>query len=84
MSAANLASQGFSADVQMHLRVNGHMLRIGQLGPDFLILDDPIDQPSGPAEIAMSINGRKRQWQVHLPDGVSAGERLCAIRQDRD
>jgi hypothetical protein len=49
-------------------------LRIGQLGPDFLILDDPADHPPGRAEIIMSIDGRVRRWQIVLPDGISAGK----------
>ena len=47
---------------------------IGQLGPDFIILDDPADHPASEAEIAMSIDGRPRCWTVHLPDGIAAGK----------
>jgi hypothetical protein len=57
----------------MHLCVNGHVFSIGQLGPDFLILDDPADHPPSAAEIAFSIDGRERRWTVHLPDGIVAG-----------
>lgn len=56
----------------MHLSVNGHIFRIGQLGPDFLILDDPIDHPPADAEVTMSIDGDVSRWSVRLPDGVSA------------
>ena len=63
---------GHSAVVQMQLSVNGHVLSIGQLGPDFLILDDPCDHPPSEAEVAVSIDGRERRWRVHLPDGISA------------
>jgi hypothetical protein len=71
MSDAEVKYHGYSADVRMELCVNGRILRIGQLGPDFLILDDPADHPAGRAEIQMSIDGRVRRWPVHLPDGVS-------------
>jgi hypothetical protein len=64
----------YSADVRMQLCVNGHVFKIGQLGPDFIILDNPIDHPPADAEIAMSIDGRQRRWSVHLPEGVSAGQ----------
>lgn len=65
-------SQAYSADVRMHLCVNGDTFVIGHLGPTFLILDNPIDHPAGKGEITMSIDGRVRRWQVHLPDGISA------------
>src|ERR1700733_4781656 len=76
MDAPRLHGQSFaySADVRMELRVNGHVFSIGQLGPDFLILDDPIDHPPAVAEVAMSIDGRERRWTVQLPDGVSVGK----------
>jgi hypothetical protein len=58
----------------MQLRVNGHIFSIGQLGPDFLILDDPADCPPAEGEIALSVDGRERRWRVRLPDGVTAGK----------
>ncbi len=64
----------YSADVRMELHVNGRVLSIGQLGPDFLILDHPVDLAPGDAEIAMSIDGRKQRWPVRLPDGIATGK----------
>jgi len=58
----------------MNLYVNGHIFSIGQLGPDFLILDDPAENPPADAEIMFSIDGRVRRWRVLLPDGISPGE----------
>lgn len=63
----------------MHLRVNGSLLRIGQLGPTFLILDDAADHPPGEAEIIMSVDGRTRQWRVELPEGLSSARPRSAI-----
>jgi hypothetical protein len=62
---------GHSAEVHMQLNLNGFVLPIGQLGPDFLILRDPTDHPPAEAEIVMSIDGEERRWNVHLPDGIS-------------
>jgi hypothetical protein len=56
------------------LCVNGHVFSVGQLGPDFLILDDPADHPPGDAEIVLSIDGRVKRWPVQLPDGVNTGK----------
>ena len=57
----------------MQLRVNGQIFSIGQLGPDFLILDDPADHPPAEGEITLSVDGRERRWTVRLPDGIAAG-----------
>jgi hypothetical protein len=40
----------------MSLFVNGHTCHIGQLGPTFLILDNPADQPPSEGEITVSID----------------------------
>lgn len=56
----------------MQLYVNGHVLSIGQLGPDFIILDNPADHLPSTAEIVLSIDGRERRWTIALPDGVAA------------
>jgi len=58
----------------MELRINGHILSIGQLGPDFLILDDPIDCPPTAGEITVSIDGDLRRWPVHLPEGIEPAQ----------
>ena len=64
---------GYSTDVQMQLHVNGYVLPIGQLGPNFIILRDPKDHVPTDAEIVMSIDGEVSRWNVRLPDGISAG-----------
>ncbi len=56
----------------MQLFVNGHVLKIAQLGPQFLMLDQPIENPPADAEILMSVDGKEERWRVHLPDGISA------------
>ena len=74
MSVANPQPGSYSADVQMHLSVNGRIFSIGQLGPDFIILDDPADHLPAEAEITFSIDGRVRCWRVLLPEGISPGQ----------
>ena len=84
MNASNLKDQGYSADVRMNLSVNGRTFTIGQLGPDFIILDDPADYPPSEGQIAVSIDGRERRWSVQLPDGVTAGKPETRIADCRD
>jgi hypothetical protein len=74
MRVASSQPGGYSADVQMHLSVEGRVFDIGQLGPDFIILRDPADHPPAEAEITFSIDGRVRSWPVLLPDGISADQ----------
>jgi hypothetical protein len=79
MNNIHSANGAYSADVRMHLAVNGSTYRIGQLGPDFLILDQPSEHPPSEAQIRLSIDGRVRYWTVNLPDGISASRRRTRI-----
>jgi hypothetical protein len=63
----------------MELRINGSVLPIGQLGPDFIILDEPIAHPPSEAEIAVSIDGRERRWKVQLPEGIRLDKSTTSI-----
>jgi hypothetical protein len=79
MSVSPIRNGSYSADVQMELTVKGRIFSIGQLGPDFLILDDPADHPPSVAEVMVSIDGRERRWPVSLPDGIAAGQGTTRI-----
>ncbi len=73
-----------SADVRIHLHVNGCVLPVAQLGPEFLVLRTPIDHPPCDAEIALSIDGHDSRWAVHLPNGIQVGQRKTAISHCAD
>jgi hypothetical protein len=83
MSTANPNSPGHSADVRIELRIDGHVLPIAQLGPDFLILTHPLDHPPAEAEIALSIDGHECRWPVRLHEGLSATQRRTRLRRSR-
>jgi hypothetical protein len=75
MSLSILASynrSGHSADVKIHLRIGNEIFSVGQLGPDFLILDRPIDHAPADAVLFLSIDGKERLRAVRLPEGISA------------
>lgn len=74
MGNPNHSYGSYSADVQMELTVNGRIFSVGQLGPDFLVLDDPVDHPPADGEMMVSIDGRVKRGPVRLPEGVSASE----------
>jgi len=79
MSAPKLPSSGHSADIRIQLSVNGHVLPVAQLGPDFLVLKNTVTHPPAVAEIAMWIDGHEARWQVRLVDGLIAGQRKARI-----
>jgi hypothetical protein len=82
MSSSILASykqKGHSAEVKMHLIVGDRMLSVGQLGPDFLLLDEPVDHPPGTATLFFSVDGEPRERQVYLPEGISAAQQRVLI-----
>jgi hypothetical protein len=68
-----------SAEVKMHLVVDGQKLPIAQLGPDFLILRKTVDHPPADAILFVSIDGKVREWEIRLPDGILVGSRRVAI-----
>ena len=63
----------------MHLVLDGQPFSISQLGPDFLILEVPVDHPPATAVLFFSIDGHERAREVRLPEGISAGSRRVAI-----
>jgi hypothetical protein len=79
MEKQRLSSAGHSAIVRIELRLHGQVLPIGQLGPDFLMLKDPVDHGPADGEILLSIDGDERRWRVRLPEGISAHERHTKI-----
>jgi hypothetical protein len=79
MSATHHQPAAHSAIVHMQLSVNGCVLPIAQMGPNFLVLKAPIDHPPAEAEIAMWIDGHEDRWRVHLPEGINSVQRRTAI-----
>ena len=76
---ASFRQNGASSTVEMRLLVNGSSLPIAQMGPDFLLLDKPIDHPPAEAIIVFSVDGSERRWPVRLPDGLAAGRERVAL-----
>ncbi len=68
-----------SAEVRIHLHVNGYILPVAQLGPSFLVLRNPMDHPPCDAEITLSIDGSEERWAVYLINGIQVKRRKTAI-----
>jgi len=76
---ASYAHNGCSSRVAMQLLVNSCSIPIGQMGPDFLLLDKPIDHPPCEATILFSVDDGERCWKVRLPEGLAVGRERVAI-----
>ena len=63
----------------MRLLVNGSSSAVAQMGPDFLLVDDPINYPPGNASLILQVDQSERRWNVHLPEGIAAVSRRVAI-----
>jgi hypothetical protein len=70
---------GHSADVQISLLFNGSSLPVAQLGPGFLLLDQPSNHPPCEASIVLRVDQSERRWNVSLPDGISAASKRVII-----
>jgi hypothetical protein len=67
----------------MHLLLDGQILSVGQLGPDFLILDKAVDHLPANARLFFAVDGNEREWNVHLPEGMSMRSRRVVISGSR-
>jgi hypothetical protein len=70
---------GHSAEVRIHLLVNGLSLSVGKLGSDFLVLDAPVNHAPSIASIVLRVDASERRWNVYLPDGISAQSKRVAL-----
>jgi len=82
MNTPKVKRIGFSSQVQMRLNVNGFSLPIAQLGPDFLILRDPIDHEPCAARISLSVDGDESHRNVRLHEGIRRNEARTPISSD--
>ena len=64
---------GHSAEVQMHLVLNGSILPLSHLGPNYVRLRESAEVPPCDAQIVLVIDGHESRWPVHLPEGLQPG-----------
>ena len=63
----------------MRLLVGGHSIPVSQMGPDFVLLQNPVNHPPADASVVLQVDQSERSWNVHLPHGISAGTKRVAI-----
>ena len=74
-----IGQQRHSALVRMELRLNGCVVSIAQMGPDFIVVKPPFDHPPAEAEIYLRIDDSESSWRVHLVEGISAERRKTLV-----
>jgi hypothetical protein len=65
-----------SADVEMHLLLNGASFAISHMGPDYLRLRESVEHPPATGEVVLVIDGQESRWQVYFPQGISGQGRI--------
>jgi hypothetical protein len=75
-----LSSQGgHSSRVNMRLLFNGYSLPVAQIGPDFILVDEPVNHPPTAASVIFQVDETERHWKVQLPFGISCDLKKVAI-----
>ncbi len=62
----NWEGGGYSAHVEMFVLVDGCRMDVAQIGPDTLILRNPVQVRKGYAEIIIRVDGREEKHKVIL------------------
>ncbi len=70
--------EGLSFDAPK-TEINGTSIRITHMGPDFVLVESPTDHPPGDGFLFLRVDDSESQWQVRLPDGISAGSKRVAL-----
>ena len=63
----------------MELILNGRSLPIAQMGPDFLLLESPIEYPPALADVLLRVDGHEERWAVRLPEGIRPAEKRVRV-----
>ena len=63
----------------MRLLVNGLSLSVTQMGPDFVLVESPVNHPPAVASLILQVDQTERRWNVRLPGGISAGKQRVKI-----
>ena len=62
----------FSADVKLNLYVDGEVVAIGQLGPDFGIFRDPRTFAASEGELETVIDGNSSRWKIRFTSPITS------------
>ena len=63
----------------MRLLVNGLSFSVTQMGPDFVLVESPVNHAPAAARVVLQVDQAERSWTVHLPSGISANKKRVEI-----
>ena len=66
-----------SSVVKMQLLVDAISIPIAQMGPDFVLLREPISLRPGQATLVLRVDHREKRWRIWLPIGVAGSKRVA-------
>lgn len=70
-------TDGYSADVELYLMVDGERYEIAQVGNHRLVMRDERSLPAGTeAILVINVDGVERRREINLCDGVPGGQQL--------
>ncbi|MEX2140652.1 MAG: hypothetical protein WD894_15420 [Pirellulales bacterium] len=76
------AVNGFSAQVELHLQVNGSRLRLSHVGQDMLIFREPQAIPAQTeGTLTVKIDDFEKQQKVLLYDGATLDSKRVKFRR---
>lgn len=59
---------GYSATIDLRLRVNGCVFAATHVGRDRVILSEASSLPDGPAEVIVVVDGQERRFPIRIAD----------------
>jgi hypothetical protein len=65
--------------VQMQIIVDQRRFSVAQVGPDFLVLNEPLNLPPTRAELVVRIDDTEKRRTIFFPDGVRASDERTRI-----
>ena len=71
----------YSSLVQLKLLANGQEYELADIGPDAVSLRETTLLPPCVGKVSMTVDGHERVWNVSLPEGVVAANRLVRIQR---
>lgn len=71
----------YSSTVQLKLIAGEREFELASIGPDTISLRTPVSLAPCEGRVLMTVDGHERVWNVSLPEGVVATNRLVRVQR---
>lgn len=72
--------QTYSADVRLYLAIGTRQLGLSHIGPDHVLLREPVNLEPCEADVISIIDGTEYRWRVFLVNGAVPFDHEVEIR----